>query len=426
MSKERVYMIGIGGIGMSALAQLYHAQGAHVSGSDREASPTTVLLEEKGITVHIGENAEHIPSDVELVVYSDAVYPDHQERREVVRRGLKEFSYFEALGEVTKNHFTIAVAGSHGKTTTTAMLSKVLSDCGLSPTAIVGSLMADVRSNFIEGKVDGPFVVEACEYRDHLLKLSPSILVVTNLEWDHTDYFKSFDALKHSFIKAVSKLPKEGVLVVDMESAIGKELAEHASCTVVSYANEEVPPLALLGTFNEQNAKAAKAATRVYDATISEETIDASLASFKGTWRRFECIGNMRGGALVYDDYAHHPTEIQKTLAAVKEKFPQKKIIVAFHPHLYSRTHDLMDKFEGAFSDADEVIVAPIYPAREKPIPGVTSEALAERIAAHGTSATAGTFEEIEAQLRMRDSKEFLILTMGAGDIYKVAHKLVS
>jgi len=423
---KHIYMVGIGGIGMSALAQLYHARGISVSGSDREASPTIDLLQEKGIGVFIGEDTSHVPEHVDMLVYSDAVLPEHSERVHVRERGVKEQSYFEALGEATHNRFTIAVAGSHGKTTTTAMIAKVLFDGELSPTAIVGSLVKDFDSNFLDGGSEGPFVVEACEYRDHMLKLSPTILVITNLEWDHTDYFKTFEQLKKSFIQAVEKLPENGTLIIDTTTTIGKELASHAPCTVVNYKELSSPELRLLGEFNKDNARAAKAAVRAYAPDVSEETIDRALSDFHGSWRRFEYKGVAPHGSDVYDDYAHHPTEIERTLEEVKKKFPDKYIVVAFHPHLYSRTRDFMDEFSHAFINADEVLLIPIYPAREEPIEGVTSEVLAERIVSNGTKAYAvKDFNEAEKRFREYDGVGTILITMGAGDIYKVADTVV-
>lgn len=422
----RVYMVGIGGIGMSALAQLYHARGETVSGSDREASPATELLTKKGIRVHIGEDARHVPAATELLVYSDAVPKENAERATARGAGIPELSYFEAAGKVSKDRFTIAVAGSHGKTTTTALLEKILHDTGYDPTAIVGSMVKDFGSNFLAGSTEGPFVIEACEYQNHLLKLSPNILVVTNLEWDHTDYFKDFDALKKTFRQAIFSLPADGVLVTNMSDPVLDELSEHAKCAVVDYADASVPELKLLGGFNEMNARAAKTAAAVFAEGISEKEIDASLAEFQGTWRRFEHKGQMPRGAAVYDDYAHHPSEITATLTAIREKFPEKKIVVAFHPHLFSRTRDLMDDFAASFSAADTVIIAPIYAAREEPIEGVTSAVLAEKISAHGVDAQAtNSLEQTEGVLHTHDAPGTLVVTMGAGDIHKIADRLV-
>lgn len=207
-------MVGIGGIGMSALAQLLVHQGKEVSGSDREQSPTTALLAAKGIQAWIGHDGCTIPADCELLIYSDAVLASNAERLRAREMNIQEKSYFEALGEVTKGMRTIAVAGTHGKTTTTGMLAKILQFCDKQPTAIIGSIVRDFESNFLPGD-DKLFVVEACEYRDHLLKLSPQILVITNIELDHTDYFPDLAALQETFKKAVERVPEDGVIVTN-------------------------------------------------------------------------------------------------------------------------------------------------------------------------------------------------------------------
>jgi UDP-N-acetylmuramate--alanine ligase len=421
----KIYMIGIGGIGMSALAQLYKTQGKDVSGSDREASPVTDLLGKKGITVFLEQKKENVPADAALVVYSDAVWEDNPERIQAKALGLKEISYFDALGDVSKKIYTIAVTGTHGKTTTTAMLAKILKDAGKEPTAVVGSLVSEFGANFIEGK-GNLFVVEGCEYRDHVLKLSPSILVLTNVEWDHTDWFPSLEALQEMFGKAVEKLPVDGALVTNPKHPNIAPIAARAHCRVIDYTAETSPELTLIGEFNKMNARAAKAAARSYIFDLPNEAIDTSLSVFKGTWRRFELKGKTKEGALVYDDYAHHPTAIVETLKAAREKFPDKKIILAFHPHLYTRTRDLMEEFAGAFSLANHVLIAPIYPARENPIPGVTAEALAAKISAKGTPAEGfATLPLVEARLRELSSPDAILFTMGAGDIYKIADSLV-
>ncbi|MBI1754688.1 hypothetical protein HYR65_00190, partial [Candidatus Azambacteria bacterium] len=399
------------------------------SGSDREASPTTELLKKKGINVFLEQKTENVPTDADVVVYSDAVWDDNPERIRVKELGLREISYFEALGEASKGKYTIAVTGTHGKTTVTAMLAKILVDAGKKPTAIVGSFVSEFGSNFIQGSED-LFVVEGCEYRDHVLKLSPTILVLTNVEWDHTDWFPTLEAEQEMFGKAAAALPKEGALVTNVHSANVKPIAARAKCRVVDYTKENVPELQLVGEFNKMNARAAKAAAKAlypYMGTVLEAGIDRSLALFTGTWRRFEYKGKTKEGALVYDDYAHHPTAIKETLKAVRAKFPDKKLVVAFHPHLYSRTRDLMEGFAGAFAQANEVLVAPIYPARENPILGVTAEALAEQITLQGIPASGyKTLQEVEARLRKIVSPNVVIFTMGAGDVYKVADSIVS
>ena len=249
---------------MSALAQLYKTEGHDVSGSDRASSPTTELLERKGIPVALEQKAGNVPEDAELVVYSDAVWEDNPERVRAKELGMRQISYFEALGEVSKGRFTIAVTGTHGKTTTTAMLAKILKDAGKEPTAVIGSVVSEFGSNFVAGAFDGPFVVEACEYRDHVLKLSPNILVVTNVEWDHTDWFPSLEALQETFGKAVAALPKDGALVANPAGANVTPVLSRASCRVLDYTKEVVPELQLIGEFNKMNARAAAAAARAF------------------------------------------------------------------------------------------------------------------------------------------------------------------
>ncbi|MDO8551920.1 MAG: cyanophycin synthetase [bacterium] len=439
-------MVGIGGIGMSALAQLLVHQGKQVSGSDREESPTTRLLAEKGVSVSIGLLAEAsaqaghdrclIPADTELLIYSDAVWLDNQERMRAKEMKIPEMSYFEALGQVSKKMRTLAVTGTHGKTTTTGMLAAILKHAGKDPSAIVGSIVSDFKSNYLEGR-DDLLVVEACEYKDHMLKLSPEILVMTNAEWDHTDYFPTLEKMLESFNKAARAVPKHGVVVTNPDGENMSVVLKGVTARVVDYTKESTPMLKLLGEFNRENARAAKAAARAAFPDIVETVADEALKNFKGSWRRFEYKGETPNGAQVYDDYAHHPTAIKKTLRAVREKFPGKRIVVAFHAHLYSRTRDLMKGFGEALAKADEVIIAPIYPAREEPIPGITNHALAEAVrrslpalptgqagGRQGNARALDSFNEIRDALLKCDS-DTLIITMGAGDIYKVAEQII-
>ena len=417
---KKAYFIGIGGIGMSALAQYFKDHGADVSGSDREESPVTELLKKSGIQVVIGQEAKNVPAGVDTVIYSDAVPEDNPERAEAVRRGTAQKSYFQMLGEVSAGKRTVAVAGTHGKTTTTGMLAKILKDAGASPIAVVGSLVKDFSSNYLHGDSD-LFVVEACEYKDHLLELSPQVLVITNLEWDHTDFFRSLEALQGTFRKAIERVPESGIIITDPTNPNIAPLLSAAKAKVVDYTKDPAFELRLPGEFNQQNARAAAAAARAVLPSITDETIKTSLASFHGTWRRFEYKGKTANSADVYDDYAHHPTAVRETLHALRGK-TKDQIVVAFHPHLYSRTRDLLDEFAVAFSDADQVFIAPIYAAREVDDGSISSEILAERIRATGVDATALPLEAIQKELA---GAEGTIITMGAGDIYKIADAIV-
>ncbi|MHB8860681.1 MAG: Mur ligase domain-containing protein, partial [Minisyncoccota bacterium] len=260
---KRAYFVGIGGIGMSALAQMLAEQEVAVSGSDRAASPVTELLETKGIRVSVGtQKSENVPPDADVVVYSDAVPESNPERARAAELGIPQLSYFEMLGKVSEGRRTVAVAGTHGKTTTTGMLAKILQDAGAEPTAIVGSIVKDFGSNYLAGASDA-FVVEACEYRDHLLELTPQVLVLTNVEWDHTDYFPSLAALQETFRKAIAKVPEDGVIITNPHDKNIGPLLEAARARVVDYTKEHAYELRMPGEFNQMNARAAAAAARV-------------------------------------------------------------------------------------------------------------------------------------------------------------------
>ncbi|HVX90177.1 MAG TPA: Mur ligase domain-containing protein, partial [Candidatus Paceibacterota bacterium] len=343
MEYKKAYFIGIGGIGMSALAQLMADHGVAVSGSDREASPVTELLESKGITVMIGQKADNVPSDAEVVVYSEAVWEDNAERVRAKELNLRQISYFQALGEISYKKRTIAIAGTHGKTTTTSMTAKILADGGASPTAVVGSIVKDFDSNYLHGDSD-LFVVEACEYKRDFLTLSPFVLVITNIEWDHTDYYSDIDDFRSAFWQLAEKVPAEGAIVTNPHDPVIASMLNGLAPRIIDYTQEPAFNLRLPGDFNQNNARAAAAAARFVLKGITDDSIATSLAHFHGTWRRFERKGKAKSGAEVYDDYAHHPTSVAKTLAELRKK-TSGKIFVAFHPHLYSRTRDLLPEF---------------------------------------------------------------------------------
>lgn len=428
MNARTIHMVGIGGIGMSALAQLLLSRGCAVTGSDRDASPVTHMLEEKGIPVAIGHDGCLIPADAELLIYSDSVPSANAERERARQMGLPEMSYFEALGEVSRSARTVAIAGTHGKTTTTAMTAKILSDAGERPTAVVGSIIRDFPgeaggSNFLEGR-DDLFVVEACEYRDHLLKLTPEILVITNIELDHTDYFPDIDALVATFRKAAHAVPAHGVIVTNpSDPRIGRAI-EGVAARIADYTHMAIGDVQLFGEFNRDNARAALAAAKAAAPSIELEAGCRSIAAFRGAWRRFEYRGETPSGALVYDDYAHHPTAVRKTIAAARERFPGRRIVVAFHPHTFSRTRSLLNEFASALATADTAIIAPIYPAREPDDPSLTNQVVAEVTARAGGDAYAlDSFDAIRDRL-LSEPHDALIITMGAGDIYKVAEQI--
>ena len=397
---RRVHCIGIGGIGLSALARLLHHEGNKVSGSDLNPSLITEALEREGIRVFTGHNAAHVTPDTDTVIYSVAVSDDNPELRRAHELGIAALTYPQALGEVTRRYKTIAIAGTHGKTTTTAMVARIFQKAGLKPTVILGSLFSEEKTNFIHGE-GVYFIVEACEYQRSFLNLHPWILVITNIETEHLDYYRDLADIQSAFDElAAQVLPG------------GRVIREH------DYAQDEVPPLRVIGEHNRRNAQAALAAARA--AGIAGDTARAALAEFTGTWRRQEYKGKTKHGALVYDDYAHHPTEIKATLAAFRGKFPEERIIAVFQPHLYSRTKQFMNDFAESFGDANKVIIMPIYAAREKNDPGVSGEILAGKI-------KEGEFYENTEKLRTLLEKEgsgTIIIALGAGDIYKLAESL--
>lgn len=416
---RKIYMVGIGGIGMSALAQLLAHRKHAVSGSDREESPTTMLLQKKGIEVFVGHEL-HIPNDTELLIYSDAVPAENLERQKARELHISQRSYFEVLGDVSRAARTVAVTGTHGKTTATGMTAKILADAGQRPTAIVGSIVRDFQSNFLPGR-DDLFVVEACEYRDHVLELSPTVLVITNVELDHTDFFPSLHALQDTFHQAAKRVSGDGVIVTNPNDHNVIPVLQGVSARVIDYTQLAVGELQLLGEFNRANARAALAAARAIAPEIELEQAIHSLSQFKGSWRRFEYKGETPQGALVYDDYAHHPTAVAKTIQATREKFPGKRIVVAFHPHLHSRTESFLYEFAHALDMADRAIVAPIYEARTEIDHHITNHSVAE-VSQHVEAMD--SFDEIRAAL-LDEPEGTLIITMGAGDIYKVAEQIV-
>jgi UDP-N-acetylmuramate--alanine ligase len=422
-NKKHIYFVGIGGIGISAIARMFMLQGKNVSGSDRAESPITSALAKEGAEVFLEHNPAHIPPDADLLIYSVAVPEDNPERSEARKRGIPELSYPQVLGIISKEKKTIAVAGTHGKTTTTAMLSRVFVKQGLEPTVIVGSLLKEGGSNFLGG-AGKHLIVEACEYKRSFLNLTPDVLIITNVEEDHLDYYKDLADIQSAFRELAFRIPKGGVLICDAESPNLKQVVDGLSVKVVDYKKVNVQgPLSMPGEHNVYNAQASVAAA-------VEEGLDVSLAwgavsTFEGTWRRFERKGITASGAVVYDDYAHHPTEIRATLEGFRETFPGKKLIVVFQPHLYSRTTSFLSDFVSSLAGADEIFVLPIYAAREADDGLVSHMKMSEEINKLGTKAKhLNSFAEAEGVLK-EFGDDSVIITMGAGDVYKVGEAIL-
>jgi UDP-N-acetylmuramate--alanine ligase len=427
---KKIHFIGIGGIGMSALARFFLYEKKQVSGSDRASSMITDALEKEGVKFFVGQSAENISNDSDLIVYTEAMAKDHEEMLAGQALGVPMMNYFEALGLVVNPYYLIAVSGSHGKTTTTAMLTDVLEEAGLDPTAVIGSLRSKTGSNFRAGKSKYA-VVEACEYKRDFLHLEPDILVITNVEFEHVDYYKELADVQSAFKTLAQKVPAEGFVVADTSHTNIKPILEGVKAKVIDYKNWLDLNLALRqpGLHNRLNAGAVSAVADILQ--IAKNISNKALENFAGTWRRFEYKGvfkNNKGEeVIVYDDYAHHPTEISATISGVRELYPNKKLTLVFQSHTYSRTAELFSDFVSSLTKADEVILLPIYAAREENIYGVSSEKMVEMIKENGGKAVVvNDSEEAIVYIKNKDLVEGVIVTMGAGDMTsKVGEGLV-
>ena len=422
-SIKKVHFVGVGGIGISAIARMMLLDGKKVSGSDNSSSPVTEELAKLGADIFIGHSADNISADTELVAYSIAVPASNPELVQARELGIPTMSYPEILNEVSKNYFTIAVSGTHGKTTTTAMLAKILVDAGLDPTVIVGSLLHGSKSNFIAGK-SKILVLEADEYRRTFLQITPRMIVITNIDVDHLDYYKDIVDIQSAFRTFAEKLGPEDYLVCDTE---GENLAEvyiGLNCKVLNYADIEKPELLVPGEHNRNNARAAIAAGMTLG--VEESVARNSLLSFSGTWRRLEKKGSTANGSLVYDDYAHNPGKIRSAIAGLRELYPEKKINVVFMPHLYSRTKMQLKELAESLSSADKVFVTDIYAAREALDPTIHARHLIEAIKSDRGAEYLDDYDEMLVRLKRELGPDDLLVTVGAGDIYTFGEKLLT
>ena len=449
-----IHFIGIGGISMSGLARLLASRGFTISGSDWHESDLTKELEALGIRVDIGQRSENITKDIDLVVYTAAVHSDNEEFCAAQAANIPLMPRSVLLGQIMKQYpHSVGIAGTHGKTTTTSILSVLLLAGELDPTITVGGVLDVIGGNLRIGASDY-FVAEACEYTNTFLSLYPTDVIVLNIEEDHLDFFKDLAEIRESFAKYVSLVPAHGTAYVNGEIEDYKTLFADASCQVASYGIVEGDTnpytyaaanvvydshgcgsfdfiaegqclgrvqLGLIGRHNVSNALPSIALALKYG--VSMETIIAALPSFTGTRRRFEYKGTL-GGITIYDDYAHHPTEITATLSSAK--CGQKRTVTVFQPHTYTRTKALLPEFAESLSLSDVVVLAKIYAARETDTLGVSSKTLADEIAKKGKEVYCfDSFDEIENFLLQFCSEGDLLITMGAGDIVKVGENLL-
>lgn len=453
---EKIYFVGIGGISMSGLAEILADAGFTVSGSDRSSSAITQGLEAKGIKVFYGQKYENITSDIDCVVFTSAIRPDNPEYKAAQELGLKTLTRAELLGQIMKNYsIPVAVSGTHGKTTTTSMISEILLAADVNPTLSIGGVLPTIGGNV---RVGGPeyFVTEACEYTNSFLSFFPKVSIITNIEADHLDFFKDLDDIRNSFRKFAQLLPDDGALIIGGDIECYKEITDGLGCKVITYGLEKTDaygnPMDYYPeniTYNElgrasftvvskderrevslqvpgeHNVINALGAIALADAIgISHEQSAASVHNFKGTDRRFEYKGVV-DGITVIDDYAHHPTEIEATLK-VAQKIEHNTLWVVFQPHTFTRTKAFMKEFAQALSMADKIVLPDIYPARETDNLGISSATLCEELRKLGADAVyIPSFDRVENFLLENCTKGDMLITMGAGEAYKIGESLL-
>jgi len=449
-----VYFVGIGGISMSGLAELLADAGFRVSGSDRSKSALTEMLVSKGVTVFYGQRAENITPDIDCVVFTSAIRHDNPEYIAAHEKKIPCLTRAQLLGQVMKHYDTpIAVSGTHGKTTTTSMLSEILLQAGKDPTLSIGGVLKTIGGNMRIGK-SGYFVTEACEYTNSFLSLFPKIGIILNIEEDHLDFFKDLADIRRSFREFAELIPKDGCLIINSDIPDYQEITQGLPCRVITYGSgtESNSPdyypgpiafdgsghpfftlygpgnaarqlsLQVPGTHNVYNAIAAIAAAELL--SIDAKTAAEAIQGFTGADRRFEYKGTV-GGVTVIDDYSHHPTEITAALQAASH-YPHKRLWCVFQPHTYTRTKAFLKDFARALTLADEVVLADIFAARETDTLGISSETLQKEVEALGHRCYYfPSFDEIENFLLENCINGDLLITMGAGDVQKIGESLL-
>jgi UDP-N-acetylmuramate--alanine ligase len=432
---QKIYFLGIGGIGMSALARYFKSKGCVVSGYDKTATPLTKELENSGIDIHYEENIDAIPIDVDVVVYTPAIPKNNSELLYYQNNNYQVVKRSDVLQWITENSFNICIAGTHGKTTVTSMIAHILRDSGFGCNAFLGGIASNYNTNFWSSEKN-IVVVEADEYDRSFLKLVPDVAVITSMDPDHLDIYGTPEEVENAFIQFSHKIKPNGCLVSKYGLKRENELSAHQhylysnsnNYASVYATNIEVIngsylfdviaetwsithiDLHMGGLHNIENVTAA--ITVAKHIGIEDDKIKKAIATFKGVKRRFEYILK-KDGAVLIDDYAHHPEELKALINGVKNVFKDKKVTVVFQPHLYSRTNDLAKQFAESLDLADEVILLPIYPARELPMVGVESKMIVEKM----ESTNKHLFSKEEMQNWISENQPELLVMAGAGDI---------
>lgn len=422
-----IYCSGIGGIGLSAYAALQQHAGNIVRGSDRSDSALLDDLREQGIEVFLDQDRTHLTADVDLFVYSEAI-PEHApERVKAKELGITQQSYFHALGELSKPYDVIAICGTHGKSTTTAMAAKVFVDAGLDPTIVVGTKSPDLGGkNWRKGN-SNIFIVEACEYRRDFHHLFPDTVVMTTVDGDHFDAFGSLEEYREAFVHFLKQMPDGRPAIIHASDPASADVAEASGHPTIDADSFSLPTLGVPGEHMRQNARLVVALAKEY--SIAEDVALRSLEGFRGTWRRTEVKGTRADGVTVIDDYAHHPVEIRASLQSIREGFPGRRIVCVFQPHTHDRTLKLYDDFLGAFTQVDLLVIPNIYAARSESdsakadLPRFIADiAKGSGIEAHDGGGLDGTLEWLQEALKPND----VVVTMGAGDVTSLASKILS
>ena len=446
-----VHFIGIGGISMSGLAKVLLKEGFTVSGSDNKRSPLTEQLEEAGAAVFYGQKASNIIDGIDVVVYTAAIHADNEEYQAAVKKGLSMLTRAQLLGQLMTNYdIPIAVAGTHGKTTTTSMLTHILLAADTDPTVSVGGILNAIGGNIRVGNSE-IFVTEACEYTNSFLEFFPKISIILNIDEDHLDFFKDLEDIRRSFRRFAELLPSDGCLIINGDIERLNGLTDGLSCKVVTYGTGSALDysaanishnelgnasfdfikkgnfmsritLSVNGEHNVSNALAALAAADLLGIPVCEAS--EGLKKFRGTKRRFEYKGEVNGITII-DDYAHHPTEIKASLMAARH-YPHREIWCVFQPHTFTRTKALFHEFVEALSYTDHSILADIYAARETDTLGISSADIAEELCKTGADAYyLPSFEKIEAFCMEKCKKGDMLITMGAGDVVNIGDSLL-
>lgn len=419
-----IFCSGIGGIGLSAYASLQRADGHTVTGSDRVESALLDDLRSQGITITLDQSGASIPADTDLFVYSEAIPDFAPERLEAKKRGIRQQSYPEALGDLSKGYeLVIAVCGTHGKSSTTGMAARLLMHSGREPTIVVGTKLKELQGrNWRKGREKGVFLLEACEYRHSFHHYHPSIILMTNCDGDHFDFYASEESYRQSFVQFIQQLPKDGLLITHLGDPDCATVADSAGRPALDGDSFPLIPLQTPGTHMQQNAQLVLALADHLN--IPAQQAQAAVGGYAGSWRRMEVKGVMPNGITVIDDYAHHPREIRATLDAIKNAYTGRRLVVVFQPHTHDRTLKLYDDFTTSFTGTDKLVVTDVYEAR-KDIETATVDlpAFIKDISAQSGVDTVrgGSLAETQKLLTTLLQKDDVLLFMGAGTITTLA-----